>query len=54
MPITGPAIDFPPSPAGRFPDATIERPWLKASYDLGLNAASGRMLAANVKGDMKE
>jgi hypothetical protein len=54
MPIIGPAIDVPPSPADRFPDATIERPWLKASYDLGLDAASGRMLATTVKGDIRE
>jgi hypothetical protein len=54
MPIIRPAIDFPPPPADRFPDATVERPGLKASYDLGLNAASGRMLARTVKGDVRE
>jgi hypothetical protein len=54
MPIVGPAIDMPPPPADRFPDATIERPWLKASYGLALNTASGRMLARTVKGDIRE
>ena len=54
MPIIGPAIDMPPPPADRFSDATIERPWLKASYHLGLNAARGRMLARTVKGDIRE
>jgi hypothetical protein len=54
MPIIRPAIDVPPPPADRSPDATIERPWLKARYDMGLNAASGRMLARTVKGDMRE
>jgi hypothetical protein len=54
MPIIRPAIDMPPLPADRFSDATIERPWLKASYHLGLNAARGRMLARTVKGDTRE
>ena len=26
-------IDFPSPPIDRFPEATIKRPWLKASYD---------------------
>ena len=54
MPIIRPAIDFPPPPADRFPDATIEKPWLKASYNLNSNRAAGRMLARTVKGDMRE
>ena len=54
MPIIGPAIDVPPSPADRFRDAIIERPWLKAGYDLGLNAASGWMLAKTLKGHTRE
>ena len=45
MPTVEPAIDFPSPPIDRFPDATIEKPWLKAEYDPGLDAASGRMLA---------
>ena len=54
MPTVEPAIDFPSPPIDRFPEATIKRPWLKASYDLGLNAASGRMLARTVKGGIRE
>ena len=52
MPIIGPAIGRPSSPADRFPGPTIERPWLKACYDMGLNVARGRMLARNLKGDI--
>ena len=54
MPIIGPAIGRPSSPADRFPGPTIERPWLKACYDMGLNVARGRMLARNLKGDIRE
>ena len=54
MPTVEPAIDFPSPPIDRFPDATIEKPWLKAEYDPGLDAASGRMLVMTVKGDTRE
>ena len=54
MPTIKPAIDFPPPPADRFPDATIERPDLKARYNVNANRVEGRMLARTVKGDMRE
>jgi hypothetical protein len=54
MPTIEPAIDFPSPPIDHFPDATIDKPWLKAEYDPGLDAASGRMLAMTVKGDMRD
>jgi hypothetical protein len=54
MPTIEPAIDFPSPPIDHFPDATIDKPWLKAEYDPDLDAASGRMLAMTVKGDMRD
>lgn len=54
MPTIKPTIDFPPPPIDRFPDATIERPDLKAHYDVNANRVEGRMLARTVKGDVRE
>jgi hypothetical protein len=54
MPTTGSAIDMPSQPVNCFLGVTIERPWLKARYDLSTNAASGRMLAKTIKGELRE
>jgi hypothetical protein len=52
--MTRPTIDFPQPPVDRFPDATIERPNLKARYDVNANRVEGWMLARTVKGDVRE